>query len=178
MDDEDLLKRPPPLQPYAPVEAVIVAPVRAVATTLALLQRPGRLESGVLWYGERAAGGDGAVQLVVAPRQRMYRGHYEIHAEAVAEIVRCLPESWRPLAQVHSHPGPWVEHSSYDDRMALSRRALSLIFPYYGNYAPHAFPTGVGVHEHQDGYWHLLPPDVACRRISLVEGDVEVVDLR
>jgi hypothetical protein len=118
------------------------------------------------------------VKLVVAPRQAMQRANYLIPAEAVAQVVRQLPDDWRPLAQVHSHPGIWVEHSRYDDRMALSQRVLSLVFPRYGHAMPAAFPSAVGVHECQDGYWHLLPEALAASRLRVTAETVQVVDLR
>lgn len=178
MDDEDLLCRPTPLFPYMATDAVLRLPPLALTGTLDLLRRAGRRECGAFWYGERAPDGSGQVKLVVAPRQTMSRGNYQISAQAIAELVRQLPETWRPLAQVHSHPGVRVEHSRYDDRMAMSRRALSLVFPFYGRYAPAAFPAGVGVHEHQSDHWHLLSPRLAAERVRMVEGDVQVVDLR
>lgn len=177
-DDEELLKRPPPARPYRPGAAVLDLPREGLLGTLALLQRAGPRESGAIWYGDRHADGGGLVRLVVAPRQAMRRGNYEIPADAVAEIVHQLPDGWGPLAQVHSHPGVWVEHSRYDDAMALSQRALSLVFPMYGRYPPTSFPVGVGVHERQDRYWHLLPDDAAARRVRVVGGTAQVVDLR
>ena len=79
---------------------------------------------------------------------------------------------------MHSHPGLSVEHSTYDDRMASSRRALSLVFPCYGRCPNAAFPTGVGVHEWQSDYWHLLDLERARRRVVVVDGGVKVEDFR
>ena len=178
-EDEDELRRPLPLLPYRPVPSVLSVPAKALNGTLSLLQRPGAFESGAIWYGDRLEDGGGVVRLVVAPRQIMRRFNYEIPADAVAEIVRQLPESWRPLAQVHSHPGGLTEHSRYDDRMALSRRALSIVFPSYGRYRAESFPAGVGVHECQEGYWHLLADDLAAVRVQIAAGDqVQIADLR
>lgn len=178
MDDEELLPRPPPAISYRPSQAVLRLPPEAVRGTHALLQRGGPHESGALWYGPRTQDGSGEVKLVVAPRQRMSRFNYHIEAEAVAEIVRQLPPDWRPLAQVHSHPGHWVEHSRYDDRMAMSKRALSIVFPFYGRDLPAPFPTAIGVHEFQSDYWHLLEGTVARSRVASAEGAVQVADLR
>lgn len=178
MDDEDHLPRPPPATPYRPGQAVLRLSAEAVHGTHLLLQRAGERESGALWYGPRTEDGSADVRLVVAPRQRMSRFNYHIEAEAVAEIVRQLPADWRPLAQVHSHPGPWVEHSRYDDRMAMSKRALSIVFPFFGLGLPTPFPSAIGVHEFQDGYWHLLDGDVANARVAVTPGPVQVADLR
>jgi hypothetical protein len=177
MDSEDALFRPAPALPYQPVTLQLRVPADALSATLMLLQRAGQCESGLFWYGPKDSVGNGTVMWVVAPRQRMSWGNYHISAEALAEVVHRLPNDWKPLAQVHSHPGLGVEHSTYDDRMASSRRALSLVFPSYGRpTAP--FPRGVGVHEWQSDYWHLLDLEYATRRVIVVDGGVQVEDFR
>jgi hypothetical protein len=177
MDDEDDLFRPPPACPYQPGTLQLRMPATALTATVALLRRAGRRESGVFWYGTRQSDGSGQVAYVVAPKQRMSWGNYHVAATALAEVVHRLPEGWKPLAQVHSHPGARVEHSSYDDRMASSRKALSLVFPFYGR-VDSAFPVGVGVHEWQANYWHLLPTDIASKRVVLTDGEIRVEDFR
>ena len=177
MEAEDDLFRPAPARPYAPVNLRLQVPTDAVRATLELLQRAGKRESGLFWYGPRDTAGNGLVQYMAAPRQRMSWGNYHVSPEALAEIVHRLPEGWKPLAQVHSHPGLRVEHSNYDDRMISTRRALSLVFPSYGRTTA-VFPRGVGVHEWQNDYWHLLDEATAKLRVIIVEGKVRVEDLR
>jgi Prokaryotic homologs of the JAB domain len=177
MDAEDDLFRPPPPHPYRPVHAQLRVPADAIAATLKLLRRAGRRESGLFWYGPRDTAGNGTVAYVVAPRQRMSWGNYSVSPEALAEVVQRLSDDWKPLAQIHSHPGLGVEHSNYDDRMAISRRALSLVFPRYGRLLE-PFPWGVGVHEWQNEYWHLLGCELGRRRVVTVGGSVRVEDLR
>jgi hypothetical protein len=142
-----------------------------------LLRIAGRRESGVMWYGTKDASGDGTVCYVVAPRQQMRWGNYRVSAEALAEVVHRLPEGWKPLAQAHTHPGEWAEHSSYDDAMVSSHRILSLVFPSYGR-TTRGFLQDVGVHEWQNGYWHRLDPDLVKKRICPADGEVRVEDLR
>lgn len=159
-------RRPPPPRPYAWTGQTLSVSVTAVGATMQFLQRFVRRESGLFWYGERTAEG-GTVRAVLAPRQRMEPGWYDAPAAAMSEMVELLRETdWRPLAQIHSHPGAWVEHSLYDDRMIGSRRALSLVIPFYGRWAG-TWPDGVGVHEHQNDYWHLLARPDARRRVRL-----------
>ena len=150
---------------------------QALYATLKILKRAGRRESGLFWYGPRDRAGNGKVALVVAPRQRMAAGNYFISAEALAEVVHGLPENYRPLAQVHSHPGFGVEHSNYDDRMMSSRNALSLVIPSYGHVSK-PFPAGVGIHEWQEDYWHLLDPLVAATRVIVTGDEAVIKDLR
>jgi hypothetical protein len=177
MDVEDDLFRAPPAHPYQPVDLQLRVPADALKATIDLLRRAGRRESGLFWYGPRDRVGNGLVAYVVAPRQRMTWGNYFVSAQALAEIVNGLPNDWKPLAQVHSHPGLRVEHSNYDDRMVSSRRALSLVFPYYGR-RNEPFPIGVGVHEWQNDYWYLLDLASAQRRVLLIGGTVRVEDMR
>ena len=174
---EDELWREPQTTPYRPGAAQLRVPAGAITATLNLLRSAGRRESGVLWYGERDGEKNATVMYVVAPRQRMSWGNYHIAPDALAEVVHRLPATWKPVAQVHSHPGIKVEHSRYDDEMASSRRALSLVFPRYGRDAA-PFPNGVGVHEWQDEYWHLLTLEQASQRVVMIPGDVKVEDLR
>jgi hypothetical protein len=177
MDVEDDFLRPPPPQPYRPVDAQLYVPADAVIATADLLRRAGQRESAVFWYGPREAPGAGTVAYVVAPRQRMSWGNYSVSPEGLAEVANRLAKDWRPLAQVHSHPGARVEHSMYDDHALSSRRALSLVFPFYGQVVE-PFLQGVGVHEWQNGYWHLLERSLAQRRVVVCDGELKIEDLR
>jgi hypothetical protein len=179
MDDEaeDLLRRKPAPRPYRASDLRLEVPDAAIQATIRLLQGAGRRESGVLWYGQRDPAGNGTVEYVVAPYQRMAKGNYHVGADALAAVVARLEMGWKPLAQIHSHPGEGVEHSTYDDEMLSSRRTLSLVFPFYGR-TRDAFPTGVGVHEWQVDYWHLLHREDAARRLRVISGHVKVEDLR
>jgi hypothetical protein len=168
--------RSPPLQPYVPGLARLIVPREAVNATFDLLTAAGRLESCVFWYGRRE-GQQSSVTAVRAPMQDSRRGNYHVDETAFSAMVATISDDLRPLAQIHSHPGRDVEHSLYDDEMISSRRALSLVFPFYGS-DPTAWLSGIGVHEWQDDYWHLLQTEVAERRISLGSGDVSIMDLR
>jgi Prokaryotic homologs of the JAB domain len=177
MDSEDDLFRPPPRFLFCPSGLQLRVPTGGLTATLALLRAAGQRESGVFWYGPRDPLGNGTVSYVVAPEQRMSWGNYHVLPQALAAVVHRLGDGWKPLAQIHSHPGRRVEHSDYDDRMMSSRKALSLVFPSHGVWSG-SFPRGVGVHEYQGDYWHLLPDDVAGQRVTLVLGEVKVEDLR
>lgn len=177
MDSEDELWRPKPSRPYESTTARLQVPQAALDGTSRLLQRAGRRESGVFWYGSKDSDGGGTVKYIVAPPQRMAPRNYHVSAGALTDIVSRLPNDWKALAQVHSHPGIRVEHSCYDDRMASSRRALSLVFPLYGR-ATDPFPAGIGVHEFQIDYWHLLDEETAAKRILVCDGHVKIEDQR
>jgi hypothetical protein len=167
MDAEDFLWRLPAPTPYAPGAATLTMPTSALRATVEMLQRAGQRESGAFWYGQRDAAGSGIVKGVIAPQQAMAGGNYHVSPAAMTAMVDALPESgWKPLAQIHSHPGAGVEHSRYDDEMAASTRSLSIVFPFYGRWSG-PWPHGIGVHEHQSEYWHLLSTDHAAHRVQL-----------
>jgi hypothetical protein len=169
--------RTPPLTCYQPTNVVLEAPLDAVEATLAMLRRAGARESGLFWYGQRGAQRS-VVTSVRAPRQQMSVFNYRVSADAMREMGASLPDDLRPLAQIHSHPGEFIEHSPYDDEMASSRRALSLVFPCYGHLKS-PLTQGVGVHEWQDDYWHLLTPAQALARVVIVpRASVEKIDFR
>jgi hypothetical protein len=170
-----------PASPYRTTSAVLSVPERAIELTLgvfaAYVER--RVESGSFWYGDRDGAGGGIVRAVVVPDQTNAWGNYHVSAaamEAVADATRL--RGWRNLAQLHTHPGRVVEHSPYDDVHANSRRALSLVFPSYGERDAIGLSL-IGVHEWQNDYWHLLPPAAAATRIAVVgDGEVSLIDTR
>ena len=177
MSDEDRLRRPPAPRPYKATSAVLKIPPAAVEATHSLLLRAGQCEACVFWYGER---GDDVsrVRSVRAPAQTGSWGNYHVEPASMSDMTRDLPDGWRPLAQIHSHPGFGTEHSRYDDQMVSSRRILSIVFPVYG--APmQPWPSGLGVHEWQIDYWHMLSPMQVKARLSLeLFGDLDVRDFR
>jgi hypothetical protein len=177
MHDEDLELRPRSTQQYRLAAIHALLPISALDATLALLKRAGRNESAVFWYGPKDDAGNATVCYVVAPKQISRPRNYLVPAPEVSEMVRRLKPGWRPIAQIHSHPGDNVEHSVYDDRMAISIKALSLVVPRYGHWSG-TFPERVGVHEWQNSHWHLLSLDAAQARIRLMSREVTVEDLR
>jgi hypothetical protein len=172
--------RSKPRIPYRLAARRLMLPREALDVTVRLFQRSGRLETGCFWYGltddERLTD---VVAAVVVPHQLQTWGNYSVPASAMRAVhSRVSPLGLRNLSQVHSHPGAMVEHSIYDDEMANSRKALSVVIPHYGRWAAR-WPMGIGVHEFQDGFWHLLSDLDAARRIVISEtGKVEYIDCR
>jgi hypothetical protein len=138
-----------------------------------------RQEACALLYGARGtADGDDTVCALVVPRQLGYRGRYLVpHAAVAAASAATESRGWVTLGQVHSHPSEDVEHSWYDDRNAVSLRAISIVVPRYGR-RPVSWPGQAGVHEHQDGWWHLLDAPQSAARITLAAAPLQIIDLR
>jgi hypothetical protein len=167
--EEDLIRRPPPNEPFHPTGAHLdFAPV-VIDLTIQVFGpfSRRRVEAGCFWYGVEGPDGSGRVRAVVVPAQLNFRGWYTVGAAAMtllSDLTR--GRGWVNLAQVHTHPGSWVEHSTYDDAHANSRRALSVVLPCYGKWHG-VWPERVGIHEYQKGYWHRLSDELAVQRIRV-----------
>lgn len=171
-----------PAVAYQLPDTVLVAPASTVRLTLEVFDTYGArgVEACCFWYGERIGQGEARIRAIVIPRQTNRAGNYRVDAsamEAVSSRTRAM--GLVNLCQVHTHPGTRVEHSAYDDENAVSQRVLSVVFPHYGRYVEE-WPHEVGVHEFQEGYWHLLSPDNAQKRLLLADDapEPELVDLR
>jgi hypothetical protein len=152
---------------------VLDVPAGAIRMTSSILQSMKDMEACCFWFGHRDERGNGTVEGIIVPRQQNNRGHYHVTADAMVEVANAArAHEWKNLAQVHSHPGVSVCHSGYDDEMANSRRALSLVFPNYGCVPglwrfnrllwtawPGTFPPVIGVHAFIQQKWTLLRPD-------------------
>ena len=165
----------------------------ALRLTGSILREAGRFESCCFWFGPRGSAGSGTVTAIVIPDQENRPGNYHVTAEAMLQVAAAVRDrGWRNLAQIHSHPGDDVHHSTYDDQMANSRRALSLVFPRYGYFTsawrwrgwlwclwPTEFPGTIGVHAFVRNRWAYLDPRerAAAIRIAFVGGP-EIIDLR
>ena len=150
-------------------------------------------EAGCFWLGSRSDETANAVAAIVVPRQQNHRGQYHVAADAMIQVANVArSHGWKNLAQVHSHPGAHVRHSDYDDEMANSRRALSLVYPHYGaarglwrfrgwlfSCLRASFPIDIGVHAFTGNQWRFLSPADIARCITITIGPPPLLlDLR
>lgn len=179
MTDGTTLWRPRPPTSYTPSGKVLTVPATALAETIAKLRRERTTEAACMWLGLLDDDGNGTVTAVVVPKQINRPYNYIVPAAAVMEVSRIArARGWTVVGAVHSHPGSIVEHSTYDDEMTPSRRAVSLVMPSYGDWR-RPWPQGIGVHEYADKYWHLLSDEHARKRVTLADGlAYEMLDLR
>lgn len=137
-------------------------------------------EAGALLYGARATkpGHADVVQALVIPAQAGHHTHYRIPPESIAAASAATrAHGLVTLAQVHSHPGEDVEHSWYDDRHAISSRAVSFVLPHYGLDSCD-WLTCAGVHDYQNDWWYLLTAGEAAARVSFTSAPMRIIDLR
>lgn len=177
----DLPPASSPPRPYAPGGKTMMLPAQLPGAVAARLG-PGageRAEGGGLLYGRRGvdSGPDMVIAFVLPPQIRNAR-NYRVPREGIAAASAATRErGWVALGQIHTHPGVNVEHSWFDDRNAISSKALSLVAPRYGA-DESAWLEGVGVHEFQLDWWHLLEPAQASARVQLGDMPLTVLDLR
>lgn len=99
---------------------------------------------------------DAAIAIsVTVPDANLYPGRYSVTPEAISECAQHpLSLGLRRVAQLHTHPGPGVDHSNYDDANAYSfiDGAISIVVPFYGT---RGFdPKFCGVHLCENGRWN------------------------
>lgn len=179
------------MKPVSP--PALAVPADTVRMTSTFLRSVRSMESCCFWLGRRKPSGAATVEAIIVPRQKNHPTHYHVEPDAmlrIAEVAR--PHGWTHLAQVHSHPGADVRHSGYDDEMANSRRALSLIYPRYGlvgglwrfrgwlwSVWPKSFPQAIGVHAFQNNAWTLIDRPDTNGQLRLTPGAAPMfIDLR
>jgi hypothetical protein len=179
VNDESQNRRPPPPAPHDPSNRCLQASPALLEATVAILRANELVESACMWLGTLDENGNGMACAVAVPKQVSAPRNYKVPADAMLEVsATCKARGWTIVGAIHSHPGRGVTHSLYDDLMTPSRRAVSLVVPSYGRWTG-PWPTGLGVHEFQGGYWHRLSDADAARRVAM-RGDLpcEVLDLR
>ncbi len=108
-------------------------------------------EGVVYWFGieDTAAA---VVTTLVVPNADTTAGSVRTSPEVNADALRVIVNT--PLVylgQAHSHPGPHVKHSCFDDEQTFARfdGAISVVVPWFGRYGLHL--AECGVHRHRDG---------------------------
>jgi hypothetical protein len=111
----------------------------------------GEHESVVYWVAPLTSN---RVSRVVHPLHRGGLSGYEVDGAWLNQFFLDLAaEKDRIVAQIHSHPGARVEHSTIDDEFVVvpSVGLISLVVPFFGN---GAVPVGWGVWAlRADGRW-------------------------
>jgi hypothetical protein len=134
------------------------------------------VETACFWFGVDA-GRLQVVTTVALPKLYQTGGNYLVEMVSLRRLAAEMRSlGLTNLAQVHTHPSNWVEHSPYDDERAYSTRqgALSLVWADYGLQLRHDL-SGLGIHERREGEWVRLSEAETNSRIRLVD---DVADFR
>lgn len=109
------------------------------------------------------------VTAVVFPDAHLTTGNYTVSSRAMGEAGEHLrTRSMTRLAQVHTHGGSWVNHSSTDDAHAYTQRTggVSIVLPHHAAGRPDPIESGVLVRR-VDGWWRV-PTEQVASYIQLV----------
>jgi hypothetical protein len=79
------------------------------------------------------------------------------------------------LAQAHSHPSDWIEHSLGDDSMIFMpyEGMLSLIAPWYGRVGMLPLQN-IGVHQYQDRRWVRAEPRSVADAVTIIPDSLDL----
>jgi hypothetical protein len=155
-----------PTRPLVGRFAIADSVLDSISTLLPTYRGPDGDHEGIVFLLGYEMTNETVLVTAVAPNAEHGRGRVHVSREnvlAVSKLARSL--GLGVLAQVHSHPAGWTEHSVGDDGMVLMRfeGMLSIVVPHYGRYGLRPL-DGLGVHQWQHGGW------VACERVSIREG--------
>lgn len=124
--------------------------------------------------GPRPTGDLAVATTVTLPGAEEREGSFYVAAAEMRRSGRHLRQmGLLRLAQIHSHPGGWTGHSSYDDEMAFSQRdgAISIVVPDFAGCAPGLADCGIHVRDPRG--WreldHTEKPDLVQIVPSLVD---------
>lgn len=125
---------------YSPKDnARYVIPFGAIRDTERVLLEYARKKpanEGLVYWGGIEAGNIITIQIVIAPKTKSNFGMVSTSHRSNFDFVRTLNKfSLVQVAQVHSHPSDWVDHSLGDDTLAAFKTEglLSIVVPEYCN---------------------------------------------
>jgi hypothetical protein len=111
------------------------------------------------------------VTTLVFPNADLHPRHFTVAAAAMSEAGQHFRQfGLQRLAQVHTHPKDWVDHSDFDDSMAYSQHpgALSIVVPHHGKDHPALYACGIHLRTERD--WVRLQGDQISDHIRVVPG--------
>ncbi|MBA2719041.1 MAG: hypothetical protein H0U52_07360 [Chloroflexi bacterium] len=118
-----------------------------------------RMEGGCFWYGVRSVRPEEPSQVATVgiPKQVNRPRNFSIPADALADLNAAIRDDHEVLAQLHGHPSWDVAMSEWDEDLAVSRRIVSLVLPFWGSLDRLALEQ-IGIHVFGDGGWRRLGP--------------------
>jgi hypothetical protein len=152
------------------------AAVDAAARLLPTFRGPDGDHEGLVFLLGRELGPITLLTTALAPDADHGPGHVMCDEAAVAAAARAArSHGLGILAQLHSHPRAWTEHSEGDDRLVLMpfEGMLSLIAPWYGRVGLQPLHA-LGVHQHQDGEWVLAEPASVRERLHVIPDGIDL----
>jgi len=132
---------------------------------------------GIVYWGGIETSGGAVALTALSPTAATTWGSFRTEASANADVVLALARHELTLvAQVHSHPGDWVDHSDGDDAGALVRFQgfWSLVVPRFARSGMQPLQR-VGIHLFEEGAFRRLGQNAVTARVHVLP---VMVDLR
>ena|SRR5216683_2390234 len=105
------------------------------------------------------------------PNASLHPTYFTVSGDAMSEAGKHFRAfGLQRLAQVHTHPGRDVRHSSFDDKNAYSQLdgAISIVIPQHARYRPEL--AECGVHLRDAAGWRRVRPNEIEDLIRIVPG--------
>jgi len=131
---------------------------------------------GIVYWGGIESPGGAIALTALSPTATTTWGSFRTEAEANADLVVSLAQLKLALvAQVHSHPGDWVDHSDGDDVGALVRFLgfWSLVVPNFARAGMQPLHR-VGVHRFEDGVFQRLAIEAVAARVRVLPAALDL----
>ncbi len=182
---DNILKILPPKKQHSPKDNLLyVLPQDIISSTERILSEYGRRRpphEGLVYWGGKEESGRITVSTLIAPKTDSDYGRVSTSCRSNFDVVRVLNKyKGIQVAQVHSHPGTWVDHSFGDDELAAFKvnGLLSVVVPSYC-YRGMLPLASCGVHRYANGEFIRLSPDYVRRHFRIENSDSAVFeDLR
>lgn len=156
--------------------AIAQGAVFAAERLLPSFRGPDGDHEGMVFLLGRELGTLTLLTTALAPDANHGPGHVICDPSAVAAAQRAGREAGLALlAQMHSHPKGWIEHSEGDDELVLMpfEGMLSIVAPWYGRVGLQPI-HGLGVHQFQDGRWVLAEPASVRERLRVLPTEIDL----
>jgi hypothetical protein len=154
-------------------------PEPVLSETERLLRSYGGAEDheGIVYWGGIETPAGAVALTALSPTAATTWGSFRTEASANTDLVLTLAcHELSLVAQVHSHPGDWVDHSDGDDAGALVRFEgfWSLVVPRFARAGLQPLHR-VGIHLFEDGTFRRLGWEAVTARVRVLP---IMVDLR
>jgi hypothetical protein len=151
-----------------------IIPVKAIKDTEKILLEYGDIDppnEGLVYWAGVQRGNKIIVSLVFAPLAESNEGRLSTSNRSNFDFVRALNRlNVMQIAQVHSHPGKWVDHSRGDDVLAAFKKEglISIVVPEYcqGGVLP---LSQCGIHRYTKGFFLRLSQKYIEKHFTVAE---------
>jgi hypothetical protein len=175
----------PPKKLHSPRDNLLyLLPSEVISHTERILAEYGGKEpphEGLVYWGGQKHGNRATISIVIAPKTVSGYGRVSTSPRSNFDVVRLLNKYCGvQIAQVHSHPGIWVDHSPGDDDLAAFKVAglLSIVVPRYCHKGMSPL-SSCGIHRYTNREFIRLSPNYINSHFK-VENSIRLVfeDLR